>query len=980
VQQPPRGRDHLRRWLFHKPRKLVQLSPGHRRRMLLVIGNTTVASGSIILQVSARDHIVIWVLSLIAVSLITGVLAIGTEWLITEGSASAKVGPAQFPDGLPAGSAGRSQAGSAGRGTFFDGLTPLSLELPPADDQFVGRRKHLDQLRLMLDRVSNDGRGSPVIALYGMGGVGKTTLAIQFAEEVRADYPGGVLYVDLSGTSGPESPDPLTVLGRLLSALGVRPGEVPPEEEARRRLYVDRLAGRRVLVLLDDARSAAQVRPLLARVRGSATIITSRRPLGLIEADPFTVGGLDNASLRELLIRVVGAGRVRDEPEAADRIVRACGGLPLALRLIAARLAANKHWTLAELASRLSLSEFSSGGTRARDAIAVSYADLGEQSKRAFRLLNLFPSGSLREWAVAPLLDIPVADGLVLLEDLVEAQLLERAGRRKPGGAEYRYHSLVREYAAERLAAEDSPEECREAFARLGGAFLTLAEYAEHLTDPTVPRHGRRGGALPSRAEHWHVDDPDLLHYVEYDPTRWLLGDCRRLGRIVERAYGYELWDLCWETSIVLARVLETVYTVWNRWDDVLSAGLSAAQRRSDRRAESIIHQGYGVLRHYQDRFPDAEEHFTEALRLCREIGHQAGEAYTLRWIGRGHFFAGHFGAAVHDLEQALDLSRALGNTLAEARVLRDLSEAYAGLRRFVDAEAAIRAALELFDVGAADEGADYATRQPAEAARARRDLGVLLARRYKLDEAEEQLSLAINTLTDLGHWYWRAGAVFDLGMLRLRQARVTEAEALILQAYETFSTSGYRYWTAVVGRRMAMLRLEAGRIEEAAEYLLPALETFRQLQLGLWESYTLRILGWLRRDEGRLDVADQYLEDAASLAESFEDGWGVARAHWLQASVRIAQGRPEEAVQLLRGAAAMAAQYEEPWQEAELLADLARALRATGDRSAAAQVEADMRVARALGPRRLAWWRSFAARRRADDEAGVAGAGRVDG
>ena len=962
-----RGRHRVLRWLNH-PRRLVRLTPGQKRRFILVIGNTIVTSGSIILQVSTRGNIVVWTLALIAVSLITGILAIGTEWLLVEGSNQPSDMRALPPESWPYQQVPPIPQQSRGqRNPSQTPYTPdatASLELPPADPQFTGRRAQLQQLRAMLARTANDGRGAPVLALYGMGGVGKTSLAIQFAEEVRDEYPGGVLYLSLgeAGTTGLDAPDPATALGRLLSALGVRAGEVPPEEEARRRLYHDRLVGRRVLVVLDDAKSAAQVRPLLARVRGSATVITSRRPLGLLEADPFTVGGLDEDSLRELLIRQVGARRVADEPDAARQIIRACGGLPLALRLVAARLAANKHWTLAELAGRLSLDEFRSGDVRVRDAIAVSYADLSPRSRRAFRLLTLFPSVSLREWAPAPLLDIPVAEAPLVMEDLVEAQLLERAARGASNGTEYRFHSLVREYAEECLAAEDPPEEQRAALARLGGGFLTLAEYAEHLTDPTVPRHGRAGGALPSRAEHWHVDDPDLLRYAESAPTRWLLGDCRRLGRMVERAHEHQLWDLCWEMSVVLARVLETVYTVWNRWDDVLRAGLAAATRRGDRRAESIIQQGLGVLRHYQDRFDEAEQHFTVSLRLCQEIGHRPGEAYTLRWIGRSHYFAGHFAAAVHDLENALDLSRAIGNKLAEARVLRDLSEAYAGLRRFTDAEEAIRAALEIFEGDAVEAGADGDVRQPAEAARARRDLGVLLNRRYKFAEAEEQLTSAVDTLTALGHWYWRASAVFDLGMLRLRQHRPVEAEALIWQAYETFHNSGYRYWTAVVGRRIGMLRLEQGRVEEAVEYVLPALETFQQLGLGLWESYTLRVLAWARREEGRLDVADQHLEDAAALAARYDDPWGLMRVRWMQASVWMAQGRAADAARLYREAAATAARYEEPWQEAEILADLAKALRATGDRAAAAQAEAEAQ-AKAVGTarRQASRWRSLA-------------------
>jgi hypothetical protein len=152
-------------------------------------------------------------------------------------------------------------------------------------------------------------------------------------------------------------------------------------------------------------------------------------------------------------------------------------------------------------------------------------------------------------------------------------------------------------------------------------------------------------------------------------------------------------------------------------------------------------------------------------------------------------------------------------------------------------------------------------------------------------------------------------------------------------------------------------------------------LDTFRQLGLGLWESYTLRILGALRRAERRLDMAEQFLEDAANLAQRYEDSWGEARARWILATVRMDQERPHEAVLLLRDAAAVAVRYEESWQEGEILADLARALRASGDRSAAVVVEADTRVARTLGPRRLAWWRSLSTRR---PGRGMDGSGRI--
>ena len=296
------------------------------------------------------------------------------------------------------------------------------------------------------------------------GGLGKTTLAIHAAHRIRAQYPDGVLYVDLLGAN-PQSLAPADVLARFLRDLGVRETQIPVREEERGALYRTRLNGRRTMIVLDNARDAAQVRPLLPGSASCAVIVTSRSRL------PDLVGGglvhldvLDDSEALALFSRVVGASRIEAEPDATAELLVACAGLPLAIRICAARLAARISWTIRSLADRIGdehrrLDELKVGDLAVRASFEVSFAGLpsaapgGVTPAHTFRMLGLWQGPSIGLSAAAALIGQPEDKVAGALEDLVDAHLLE-----SPGFDRYQFHDLLRVYAAERANADEPAE------------------------------------------------------------------------------------------------------------------------------------------------------------------------------------------------------------------------------------------------------------------------------------------------------------------------------------------------------------------------------------------------------------------------------------------------------------------------------------------------------------------------------------------
>ncbi|MBE1491970.1 AfsR/SARP family transcriptional regulator [Plantactinospora soyae] len=352
---------------------------------------------------------------------------------------------------------------------------PLPARLPPDVADFTGRDREAAQVTALLRTRADSGGQRLACVIGGMAGLGKTTLAIHVGHLLRSSYPDGQVYVDLRG-AGPQPADPSDLLVTILRALGSDPATIPATMPERVQLYRSRLAGRRVLMLLDNAASEQQVRPLLPDSPTCAAMVTSRARLAALEGVPLIdLDVLEHVQALELLSKIVGASRVAAEPEAAERIVQLCGHLPLGVRIAGARLTAKPYWRLARLADRLSsqrrrLDELRIADLEVRASVALSLQGLGEAARRAFRLLALLDVPRFAIWTAAVLLDVTLATARELLEQLVDARLLDVAQVDGASQVRYFFHDLVRALALERAADEETADERYAALDRAFGS------------------------------------------------------------------------------------------------------------------------------------------------------------------------------------------------------------------------------------------------------------------------------------------------------------------------------------------------------------------------------------------------------------------------------------------------------------------------------------------------------------------------------
>jgi DNA-binding SARP family transcriptional activator len=364
-----------------------------------------------------------------------------------------------------------------GPGPLVETALPPPAQLPPAIADFTGRDAEVGLLVRAIEEAA-----TPVV-ISGMGGVGKTALAVHVGHRVAGRFPDGRLYADL-GAELPDPVNPARVLGGFLTSLGIASHAVPEALEERSALFRSLLAGRRILVVLDNAATERQVRPLLPASPGSAVIVTSRARLtGLESARPVELEVFGPGEAVGLLARIAGADRVEAEPDAAAEITRLCAYVPLAVRIAGARLAGRRHWSLAHLATLLGdehrrLDELSAGDLAVRAGFAVGYTRLPAATRTLFRRLGLLDVSEVAGWVAAALLDVSLDEAAEHLEALVDAQLLEVGGVDPTGRLRYRFHDLLRLFARERCH-EDDPETVRTAaLTRAFGGWLALAERA----------------------------------------------------------------------------------------------------------------------------------------------------------------------------------------------------------------------------------------------------------------------------------------------------------------------------------------------------------------------------------------------------------------------------------------------------------------------------------------------------------------------
>ncbi len=502
-------------------------------------------------------------------------------------------------------------------------VTPRML--PAANPYLAGRDDVVTTVSGQLRGGGTDGVTTAVLA--GRAGVGKTALAVHIAHRIAPGFPDGQLYARLDDEHG-DPVRPEAVLERLLRALGV-PAAAGSRDELAARLR-STLAGRRVLMVLDGAADEAQVLSLLPGSATCGVLVTSRHRLtGLSGAKVVELAELTIQHATELLIRLLGIARVSAEPAATYDLIDLCGGLPLALRIAGERLAARPHWSIAELTERLGdeqrhLDELSHGPLDVRPGIATACDRVGPSAQRLFRLLALLDGPDFPTWVAGPLLGDPGHGAVDELETLVDAQLVD-VGRRSGPGAHYRIPKLLRSYAQELLAREETPATRAAAVNRLLGAWLHLAEQAHsRAVGQSVP-------VVHGDAERWPLPAP-LTDQLLRRPLEWFEAERAGVVRAVGQAAELGSAELCWDLAGTLAGLMQARDHLED-WRETHTTALAACRRTGDRRGEAVILHSLGTLDMVEQRYNEASGRLALALPAFEEIGEDKGRTLCLRSI-----------------------------------------------------------------------------------------------------------------------------------------------------------------------------------------------------------------------------------------------------------------------------------------------------------------------------------------------------------
>jgi tetratricopeptide (TPR) repeat protein/transcriptional regulator with XRE-family HTH domain len=709
-------------------------------------------------------------------------------------------------------------------------------QLPAVVQHFSGRAGELDALTSMVEAATG-GHGPVVIfAISGTAGVGKTALAVQWAHRAAARFPDGQLYVNLRGYD-PGQPMPATdALGGFLRALGVHGQDIPPDQDERAGQFRSLLAGRRVLVVLDNAGDAAQVRPLLPGTSGCAALVTSRDALaGLVARDGARRLELDLLPLADAigLLRALIGDRVTADPAAAARLAAQCSRLPLALRVAAELAAARRAVPLSELTAELAdqqrrLDLLDAGGdprTAVRAVFSWSCRHLDPAAVRAFRLAGLHPGADLDAHAVAALTgaSLPVAGQL--LSQLAKACLIQPAGPLR-----YVMHDLLRDYARELATAQDSAQEQRSALTRLLDYYLAAAsaamdtlEPAERYKRPRIRQQAAPGPALTGQdaARAWlDAERASLVAVTTHAATN---GWPRHAGQLAATLFRYMESGGFPEAPVLYGQALE------------------AARQTGDRTAEAIASISLSVADLRFGLHAQATSQLQGALAICRDTGDRTGEAEALTALAVACLRQCDYARAAGHAEQALPLFRQAGDFVGEGHALVNL-----GLS------------------------------------------GVRLGH-YEL--ASEQLTQALALFRQTGYQAGEARALADLGAIALHQGRRGEAADYAARSLalcrQTSARGGQAYVLSILGD----VTLELGRGQQAAECYQEALQLHQEMDDRAGEARALVGAGDVLLSAGQLAAACAEYSRALGLASEIGDSYEEARAHDGLAGVARAAG-----------------------------------------------------------------------------------------
>ena len=727
-------------------------------------------------------------------------------------------------------------------------------QLPAVPGDFTGRHQQRAELS---DGLSAEAAAKtvPVWVISGQGGVGKSTLALRAAHDLAAAYPDGQLFAPLHGTTGTPAATE-AVLARLLSTLGFDQSDLPSTVEERAELYRSTLAGTRMLVVLDDAATEEQVRPLLPGSPGCGVMVTSRsRMAGLVGARLTELAVMTDAEAAELLTRIAGADRVEAEPQALRRLVHQSARLPLAVRIIGVRLATRRHWRLAQLSDRLDgearrLDELSVGDQQVRASFGISYDALPGAAKVALRRLGGLGLPEFPAWVMGALLDAPQEAVEQAIDDLVDAHLLTFAGVDGCGQTRYLLHDLLRIFAAERAGAEDGA-------GPLAAAVARVVEGWVHLVDAITA--GRPTGGLllrdrpaDRRTRLWL--EPAIQAALAKPPT-WFTVEHHALMASVERAAALGLDQPAGDLASALSASF-AVGNMFDAWEQTNDVALVAARQAGNRRIEGVLLAELGQLRHKQDRMAESRTYLMQALHVFRELQDPRGEAATLAALATANHEQGYLSEALHFFGLAEPIFDELGDHAGVAYTRRLTGLVHLERGAFAEAQRQISTALDTFQRLGSRRGEGIALRT----------LSLLHRARGEYQRAYEVAEQARAIFQDTGDELLEAYSARSAAKALVRLGRGEEAGTLLDQALLTSRTLGDRWGEAMTLRNRGERDLADGRLPEAEEKLGAAIRLWRAIDLPLHQARTQRDLADVRSAAGDQAAAGRLRAEALEI------------------------------------------------------------------------------------------------------------------
>jgi tetratricopeptide (TPR) repeat protein len=729
------------------------------------------------------------------------------------------------------------------------GMQPaVALRTLPRDTAaFTGRTRELDLLAASVSETAAGG----VIGIHavdGMAGIGKTAFAVHAAHGLAARFPDGQIFLRLHAhTAGQQPVDPAEALATLLLTTGVAPQQIPPGLEARSATWRGHLAGKKMLLVLDDAVGSDQVRPLLPGAAGCLVLVTSRRRLtALEEVAPISLGTLPPSEAADLFVRLAGGPGLQPAEAAVAEVTGLCGYLPLAIRLVAAGLRHHPAWTIADLAADLATARDRLAALKAEDvsvaaAFDLSYQDLTPGQQRLFRRLGLHPGADIDAYAAAALDSTGLRATRQRLGELYDQNLIFEHSRGR-----YRLHDLLREHARAR-AADDGAEDQQAAIDRLLDYYVHTAVAA---SQHTAWRPSVTGPPLSVPAPAWA---PDLR--TEEEAIAWLGTERGNLHACV----GYAAAHARVVHAVRIPAAVSGFLLTEGHWTEAVTLGqiaLAAARTAGDLQGQAWTLNQLGTVQELTGEYPAAAASQAQALQLFRDLSDRRGQACALNQLSTVQRLTGDYAAATASLTQGLRLFRDLGDRRGQAWILTQLGMVQRRTGDYPAATASLTQGLLLFRDQGDRHGQAWALSQS----------GVVQQLTGDYQAATASLTQALPLFRDQGDRQGQAWALNHLGVVQQLTGDYQAATASLTQALQLFRDLGDRHGQSRASINLGEILFLSSAYREARGYFAQALSITRDINTPVEEAQALEGIGRCHIVEGRPNQGAAHIRQALAI------------------------------------------------------------------------------------------------------------------